>query len=295
MTEAKQTPPPSCCLHPVKTIFSLVMAFGSGLLLLTQTAQAHSPESELCISATQQVERGLHIPEGFLSAMSRVESGKIEPDGTTNAWPWTVNAAGIGYHYTSKAEAIAAVGLFQQRGIVSIDVGCMQVNLQQHPNAFANLEMAFDPFRNAQYAGNFLLQLYNKTGSWPHAAAAYHSQTPGIGTPYQWKVLEAWATPQDGSQPTEHSPFSHTAPPHTVIPQVRHAPILVADPDNSGSPTQHEGPARIFHPFEGSRHFTEPTPARRMSSNTRGRSLASYRASPIARANALNGTTPTLE
>lgn len=301
MTEAARMkqPAPLPCLTPLlKTtlcfcFFSLALS-----LVAVPTAFAHSPESDLCISATQQVERGQHIPEGFLSAMSRVESGKIDTDGSILAWPWTVNAAGIGHHYASKTEAIEAVGLFRQQGIVSIDVGCMQVNLQQHPDAFANLEMAFDPVRNAYYAGQFLLQLYTKTGSWPHAAAAYHSQTPGIGTPYQWKVLEAWATPQDGRQDASglnaHAPFGQTSQLHTVIPQVRHPPILVASPSNPDGTTP-SGSPHIFHPFEGGRHFTEPTPTRRMNSNVRGRSLASYRASPIARANALNSIAPTLD
>lgn len=296
MAEAKQTNHPAFrCHHAIATKISLLsfMAFPLGIPFFASVAHAHSPESALCSSATQQAERSLHIPEGFLSAISRVESGKPDPDGTTPAWPWTINAAGVGHYYTSKAEAIAAVNQFHEQGVVSIDVGCMQVNLHQHPEAFANLEMAFDPLRNALYAGTLLQFLYNKTGSWPHAAAAYHSQTPGIGTPYQWKVLEAWATPQDGSQSSEHSLFAHAPSPHTVIPQVRHEPILVADPTNPDG-TAHEGAPHIFHPFEGSRHFTDPAPSRRMSNNVRGRSLASYRATPIARANVLNGTAPSL-
>ncbi|MFT9374203.1 transglycosylase SLT domain-containing protein [Komagataeibacter saccharivorans] len=253
-------------------------------------ARARSPEASQCMAATAQAERALHIPDGFLSAMSRVESGRPEPDGVIAAWPWTVNAAGVGYHYASRDEAIEAVRTFHQQGIVSIDVGCMQVNLQQHPNAFSSLDQAFDPLRNALYAGNFLIQMYEKTGSWPRAAAAYHSQTPGIGSAYQWKVLETWAVPQDerGAPPNAKrgtaasSPVvqAATLPNGLVLPQQR-KPMLISAPTNADGEAPPRA-ARVFRPFTGSSHFEEPAPHRPAMSGMRGRTLASYRATPVA-------------
>jgi hypothetical protein len=61
-----------------------------------------------------------------------------------------------------------------------------------HPDAFANLEDAFDPSRNADYAARFLTALHDQTGSWPAAAGAYHSLTPDLGRTYLRQVLEAW-------------------------------------------------------------------------------------------------------
>lgn len=262
--------------------------FSSTAPLAATQAHARSVEAEMCTAATAQAERSLHIPDGFLSAMGRVESGKVESDGTVSAWPWTVNAAGIGYHYNSRAEAVAAVQSFRQQGIMSIDVGCMQVNLQQHPDAFSSLELAFDPQRNAMYAGNFLLQMYDKTGSWPRAAAAYHSQTPGIGTPYQWKVLEAWAMPQDGRDAVaQKGPVMPQVFPHPVTPSVRHPPMMVAEASTGTGPdgTPIISHPKVFHPFQGMRNFVEPAPVGNShGSGMRGRSLASYRANPVARA-----------
>ncbi|MFT9089005.1 MAG: transglycosylase SLT domain-containing protein [Acetobacter okinawensis] len=252
-------------------------------------AYARSAEAGLCTEAMAQAERSLHIPDGFLSAMGRVESGKTESDGTVSAWPWTINAAGVGYHYNSRAEAVAAVQSFRQQGIMSIDVGCMQVNLQQHPEAFTSLDQAFDPLRNAMYAGGFLLQMYEKMGSWPRAAAAYHSQTPGIGTPYQWKVLEAWAVPQDGregTQPAQKSPLMAQVFPHPVTPSVRHPPMMVAEASMGTGPdgTPQVSHPKVFHPFQGMRNFVEAGPVgNSRGSGMRGRSLASYRANPVAR------------
>jgi hypothetical protein len=110
-------------------------------------------------------------------------------------WPWTINAEGVGSFFATREDAITAVSALQARGVHSIDIGCMQVNLQQHPDAFHSLDQAFDPTTNARVAAGLLLSLFGQTGSWPLAAAAYHSQTPTLGAAYQRQVLAAWAEP----------------------------------------------------------------------------------------------------
>ena len=54
---------------------------------------------------------------------------------------------------------MAAVRAMQANGVRSIDVGCGQINLMYHPDAFPNLELAFDPQANAAYAARFLKAL----------------------------------------------------------------------------------------------------------------------------------------
>src|ERR1019366_8605916 len=128
------------------------------------------------------------LPDQLRAAIGRVESGRRDAQGVINPWPWTINVEGEGHIYDSKAEAIAAVRAYQARGVRSIDVGCMQVNLMFHPDAFASLELAFDPTANAVYAAQFLNDLYAQTHSWTQATAFYHSATPGLGDDYQRKV-----------------------------------------------------------------------------------------------------------
>ena len=94
--------------------------------------------------------------------------------------------------FASKQQAVDAVRALQAQGVRSIDVGCMQVNLMHHPNAFASLDAAFDPTANALYAARFLNSLYGISGSWVQATAAYHSQTPAIGADYQQRVMARW-------------------------------------------------------------------------------------------------------
>jgi hypothetical protein len=73
----------------------------------------------------------------------------------------------------------------------SIDIGCMQVNLLHHPQAFASLEAGFDPTKNVAYAVRFLRELHARTGDWNQAVAMYHSATPERGLIYQQRVMAA--------------------------------------------------------------------------------------------------------
>lgn len=235
--------------------------------LVAPAAFAHAPTqvpasipaaSALCRAAILQAERGGHIPERLMDAIAMVESGRRDPvSGAVYPWPWTINAEGQGHWFESKADAIAAVKALQARGVSSIDVGCMQVNLVQHPNAFPSLDVAFDPVANATYAAHFLRDLYNQTYAWPLAAAAYHSFTPGLGADYARKVLAAWGVPQapSGAAMVPADPEAAPAP----VPGGRVAVLL---------PTGHEAIRVMALP---------PAPIVTGS----GRSLAAYRSIPI--------------
>ena len=147
-----------------------------------------------CDGAIAGAEARAHTAPGLLRAIGLVESGRRDPrTSQRRPWPWTVTAEGIGTYYETKADAIAAVEGLQARGVTSIDVGCMQVNLQYHPDAFATLEQAFEPGPNAAYAARFLSALYGKLQDWPAAAAAYHSFSPGPNGQYAKLIAAVWA------------------------------------------------------------------------------------------------------
>lgn len=169
----------------------LIVAIG------TPAAASSDPMIEGAKQCTQYFpikEREYNIPVHLLAAISSTESGRWHK-GLDMAlpWPWTINAQGKGYYLSSKQEAVALARSFLNRGISSIDVGCMQVNLQHHAGAFHSLEDAFDPASNVDYAARFLKNNYNDlNGSWVKAAAAYHSRTPSRGNPYLQRVARAW-------------------------------------------------------------------------------------------------------
>src|SRR5580704_18149216 len=172
-----------------------------GIALATPLSQANQrpilfglpAPGQQCRASIAAAERAHGIPAQLLQAIGRVESGRRDPNtGEWGAWPWTINAEGQGSWFETKAEAIQAVAALQAHGVRSIDVGCMQVNLMHHPNAFASLDDAFNPAANALYAARFLNTLYGMSGSWVQATAAYHSQTPAIGADYQQRVMAHW-------------------------------------------------------------------------------------------------------
>lgn len=167
------------------------------LLLSATLATAHAaprPDpSAQCEQAVRNAEAKVHTPAGMLAAVGQVESGRPDPrTGRMRPWPWTIDADGVGQFFATKAEAIAATVAFEAAGVRSIDVGCMQVNLMHHPEAFASLEQAFDPPSNAAFAARFLNELYRRTRAWPKAIAAYHSDTPAIAADYQRRVMVTW-------------------------------------------------------------------------------------------------------
>jgi len=169
--------------------------FTSGLLAVTARAQETLSPDFQCLRALQTHERALQIPTGLLTAISLVEAGRpTGGDGQLMAWPWTINVAGRGQFFETKDEAVAAVRKLVDTGERSIDIGCMQVNLRYHPNAFQTIEQAFDPAANVAYAARFLVQLHGTQGSWQRAVERYHSSDDGRREQYRERVIEAWNT-----------------------------------------------------------------------------------------------------
>ncbi len=157
-----------------------------------QAGQTTRNSDTLCATAITLAERRHKIPRQLLAAIASVESGRWDKETQANiAWPWTVTAESEGKFYPSRQAAIRAVGALQQRGIRNIDVGCMQINLAYHPDAFPSIQEAFDPTANVAYAANFLNRLYKQKGNWSKAVKFYHSSNPKRQRHYGAKVSKA--------------------------------------------------------------------------------------------------------
>jgi Transglycosylase SLT domain len=206
-----------------------------------------------CRAAISAAEQAGAIPPLLLAAIGRVESGRRDPaSGVVAPWPWTINAEGQGSFYDTKSQAIAAAQALQARGVQSIDVGCMQVNLMHHPGAFANLDQAFDPSANTAYAARFLNELHGQTNDWMRAAAQYHSSTPALGATYQTAVEAAWT--QERSLASTMAPGTAGAGPATT-------PGVMSPMANAGFHGLVPTMPHVFRPV--------------------GRDLAAYRAAPV--------------
>lgn len=268
-------------------VFLYLLAGHAHALPLSQSPL--SP-GEQCRAAIAAAERGHGIPPQLLAAIGRVESGRRDPGtGLWGAWPWTINAEGQGSYFDSKTEAIRAVEALRARGVRSIDVGCMQVNLMHHPAAFPNLDMAFEPAVNADYAARFLIQLHDQTGDWTEATADYHSANPSEGGPYAAKVTSVWPEEQRKAGLAPPMSLGRVGPFGSAIPPFpsRQPPRLFA---MAGTPPMMVPPGMIAPgmaaPGIGFRATMPPgmvSPGIGYGQRTGapGRGLDSYRAMPI--------------
>jgi len=185
-----------------KSSLLLAAAFGAvfwaGLGLFAAPVYAQSDDrliegAKLCTRHLQRYEREYGIPAHLLSAIASTESGRYHSGLKIKLpWPWTINAEGKGYFFDTKEQAIAAAQKLRARGVQSMDVGCMQVNLYHHANAFSSLNQAFEPENNIAYAASFLRNLYQEGGNWKKAAGDYHSKTPALGSEYVGLVYNSW-------------------------------------------------------------------------------------------------------
>jgi hypothetical protein len=234
-------------------------------LLILATPAARAEPGLLCRAAIQAAERAAGLPPQLLMAIGRVESGRPDPQtGAFHPWPWTINAEGRGQFFPTKAAAIAGVQALQAGGMRSIDIGCMQVNLRHHPEAFADLEAAFDPLTNATYAARFLTELNATRNDWTRAAAAYHSQTPERAEPYRERVLAAWAQEQARPHPPVALPSNLAAATVRAAPQSGH------------------GGAGLSNGAERAAMLAAPA-------GTSGRGLEAYRSLPVPIAGRVRG------
>lgn len=160
---------------------------------LARPGQAIDTASTSCAAETARVERAQAIPAHLLTAVSLAESGRWNGPGRVSlAWPWTVNAGGEGRFFDSKEAAVAEVKRLLKAGVRSIDVGCMQINLLHHGQAFASVEEAIEPRRNVEYAAQYLKAMHAVAKDWRQAAGYYHSTTPERSEAYMQKVVRLW-------------------------------------------------------------------------------------------------------
>ncbi len=166
--------------------------FGGEVMASPDAASRDAPTT-LCAEAVAEVEDRLGIPAQLLSAIALAESGRWDPVRRMSvSWPWTVYGEGRPHFSPDKRSAIAKVRSMMARGVRNIDVGCLQINLFYHPDAFDSLDEAFDPAANTAYAGDLLLRLRNTHRSWSRAIAFYHSSTRKLAIPYLRRVQQLW-------------------------------------------------------------------------------------------------------
>lgn len=171
----------------IRCVRLLIPALAGVLLSTVTTVAAANP----CLQSIDRAERQFGIPHGLLRAVGTVESGRPDASGQLAPWPWTLNVAGDGRWYETAAAAQADLTAVLAAGVRSVDVGCLQINLAAHPQAFSTPATGLEPDINATYAAQFLAQLKRETGTWDQAVAYYHSRTPHLAAAYRARVSRA--------------------------------------------------------------------------------------------------------
>jgi hypothetical protein len=190
-----------------------LMALGTSIFIMPGIIYANSSQpidknSKYCAQQTRYQEQNHGIPRHLLTAISHTESGRwSKSEQAIVAWPWTVTSGSTGRFFDTKEEAMAEVEFLMTEGVRNIDVGCMQINMHYHADAFETLSDAFDPKQNTAYAAKFLSKLKTSSNSWMDAAGTYHSSTPDKKAYYQSKVSKYWNA--------ERGFASHSTPPAT--------------------------------------------------------------------------------
>ena len=174
-------------------VLLLVAAVFGPALAAFDPSQALDSGAKSCAGPIAAAEKLSRMPDQLLTSVALAESGRWDSVRKAKvAWPWTVTSGNDGRYFATKAEAIAWVKTLRARGVTNIDVGCMQINLHHHADAFVSLEEAFDPVTNVAYATAFLMELFQEKHSWPVAVGLYHSATPALHFAYRQKVQTIW-------------------------------------------------------------------------------------------------------
>lgn len=191
-----------------RILICLCLAFNGGSLF----AKIAEQSAQICDQAALTAARETGVPRDILRALTRTETGRGR-GGKLQPWPWTLNVAGKGYWFAEKSKAKEFVESTLGKGSKNFDVGCFQINFRWHGHAFRDLSAMLDPTENALYAANFLLKLYKETGTWPDAAAAYHSRTPKYADRYKVRFERIYT----GLSPTDETKTPAVVGPRTVI------------------------------------------------------------------------------
>jgi hypothetical protein len=221
---------------------------GLALCLAAAGAEAAAPEEAtmaLCRSAAVAAADRHGVPREVMLAITQVET-RTKRAGRSGPWPWTVNVAGKGEWFDSRAAALLHAQQALGRGEKSFDVGCFQLNYRWHGEHFASIDEMFEPGPSGDYAARFLKELYAETGDWMTASGNYHSRTPVHATRYRGLVARTIERMGGSAQLTAAAsaagaPASAARSPAAVAPLVvrvstrgARGPLVVRTPRGTG-------------------------------------------------------------
>lgn len=172
-------------------IFFIIAFLAYFLLLKSININAAGPnlsDTQRCLNAARFFENKYKIPNHLLESILIIESSRSHKDDKLAPSPWALNVRGTPYFFNTKNEAKNFISQQLEKNILSIDVGCAQINWYFHNDNFDNLDSLLNPITNVAYSAFFLIKLYEQLGNWDDAVSHYHSANKEFGEKYLRKV-----------------------------------------------------------------------------------------------------------
>ena len=133
------------------------------------------------------------IPHALFSAVALTESGRQFDTKDIRPWPWTLNVAGKGHYFSSRAEAWQALKQLPDSGNTSIDIGPMQVSWRYHRSRLGSPWRALDPYHNLRVGAGILQACARQKGDWWSGVGCYHAPNdPARAERYRRRVQSRW-------------------------------------------------------------------------------------------------------
>ncbi|APQ11030.1 lytic transglycosylase [Pseudomonas oryzihabitans] len=162
---------------------AMIKAIGVGLLLQVMALGALAAETPPPAYQLAAYQAG--IPSEVLYSVALQESGtRLRGHGQQLVpWPWTLNVAGAGYRFATRADACTAL-LVALRTVDAkrVDVGIAQINMGWNASRFGRGVSpceALNPYKNLEVAARMLAELRAEGGSWISVAGRYHRPAGG--------------------------------------------------------------------------------------------------------------------
>ena len=189
-----------------RAVACTLFTFFSFFIIAESIASADVPDHDICHIVATEAEEAFSLPNGILSSIAQVESGRKTMNGDYRSWPWTINDKGKGIFFDNRKAANKYIIKQNEIGNTNIDIGCMQISVKWHAHAFSSTESMLDPYTNIAYAAIFLEELYKTHANWELAIKYYHSAETKKNEPYLQKVNAVWKNhPQPSVEPTTAS------------------------------------------------------------------------------------------
>ncbi|WP_438826734.1 lytic transglycosylase domain-containing protein [Pseudomonas koreensis] len=160
-------------LHSVVCLLGGCALFGSSHTCVA--GDDHRPPPAYTFAAQRS-----GIPSNVLFAVALQESG-VTLRGQRLPWPWTLNIAGRGHYFKSRAEACTALLTALTHVPASrIDAGLTQINLGHQRHFYGKPCELLWPHRNLEVAAT-LLRAHHRAGEdWLMAAGRFHRPAGGL-------------------------------------------------------------------------------------------------------------------